>query len=345
MKNPNFYYLKNLDIIENDLFEVNNAFDIYSLQKNKNKIFLCGSHEHKRNILTIFEFEKDNFKKKLSLKNHKEFIVGCKYFLDKKSGKEYLASTDNGQTTSISLIWIILDENTYQNIFSINSVDRIRFPFSLIFNYNEEKEDFFFIHPSSDADSVVITKEKKIYKTINFTTGKIYYYIIWENHRNSKNFVIQCNEDYVYIYYIFDKKLDFIKLEYTEITGNNYSACILYNRKQCDYLCIVNENMNIVFYDLLNNNLSSVVKINDNALINICEYNEEYLIVLSKNGHFMVLDYYNKKIISKININANNKIKTLKLINHKEYGQYLIIGGFMTGLIMYKNKPSFFLKE
>ena len=60
MKNPNFYYLKNLDIIENDLFEVNNAFDIYSLQKNKNKIFLCGSHEHKRNILTIFEFEKDN---------------------------------------------------------------------------------------------------------------------------------------------------------------------------------------------------------------------------------------------------------------------------------------------
>ena len=120
---------------------------------------------------------------------------------------------------------------------------------------------------------------------INFTTGKIYYYIIWENHRNSKNFVIQCNKDYVYIYYIFDNKLDFIKLDYPEITGNNYSACILYNRKKCDYLCIVNENTNIVFYDLLNNNLSSVVKINDNALINICEYNDKYLIVLSKNHY------------------------------------------------------------
>ncbi len=53
--------------------------------------------------------------------------------------------------------------------------------------------------------------------------------------------------------------------------------------------------MNIVFYDLLNNNLSSVVKINDNVLINIYKYNEKYLIVLSKNGNFMVLDYYNKK--------------------------------------------------
>ena len=44
-KNPNFIYKKSFDIIEQDIFEINNAFDIYNLLEDKNITYLCGSHD------------------------------------------------------------------------------------------------------------------------------------------------------------------------------------------------------------------------------------------------------------------------------------------------------------
>jgi hypothetical protein len=340
---PNFYYVKTFEILANDLFEINNAFEIYSLQKNKNIVYLCGSHEHRRHILEIFQFEKENFKKIISLKDHKEFISSCKYFLNKKTGKEYLISIDYGQRTSNSIIWKIIDEKNYQNILMINNdIGRIRYPFSLIFNYmDNDINEFYYIYPSTDADSLVITDKNEIFTKIIFTVGKIFYYIIWENHRNNKNTVIQCNKDYVYLYDIFGKKNEYNKIEYPEITGNNYSACISYNKNDTDILCIINESKNIVFYDLLKNNLYLIVKTNDNALVNVCEFNPNYLIILSKNGHLLVFDYYNKNIITKISSKQLNKVKTIKMINYKN-NKYLLIGGFMIGLLLFKNKENVF---
>lgn len=336
--NPNFHYLKTFNIIQNDLFEVNNAFDIYALQKNKNKYYLCGSHEHKRHILEIFEFKEENFTKIISLENHKEFISCCKYFLNKKTKKEYLVSVDNGSNSSISIIWKIIDENTYQSLLNLkNNEARIRYPFSLIFNYNNnENNEFYYIYPSTDADSRIITDKNEIFKKIIFTIGKIFYYIVWENYRDNKNKIIQCNKDYVYIYDIFGNTKDFIKIEYPEITGNNYSACILYNKNDTDILCIINEDNNIVFYDLLKNSLYLNIKTNVNALVNVCEYNQNYLIILSKNGHILVFDYNNKKIITKISLKKLDKAKTIKMINYND-NKYLLIGGFMIGLLLFKN--------
>jgi hypothetical protein len=50
LKNENPFFVKEttLDFIENSLFEMNNAFDIYSLQKNKDKIYLCGPNGNRR---------------------------------------------------------------------------------------------------------------------------------------------------------------------------------------------------------------------------------------------------------------------------------------------------------
>ena len=89
-KNPNFRYKSTFNIIEQDIFEINNAFDVYNLLNDKNIIYLCGPHELRREIILIFEFDfkKENFKEILSLKKHKEFITGCKYFLNKKNKTE-----------------------------------------------------------------------------------------------------------------------------------------------------------------------------------------------------------------------------------------------------------------
>jgi len=334
--NPHFVYKKTFKLIENDLFEINNAFDIYSLQKDKNKIYLCGANQFKKSILKIFEFKENKFEKKLSLMLHKGDIKGCKYFLNKKLKKEYLVSTDSGNISSNSIIWIIKNENIYEKILIINNKDAIRFPFSIIFNYNKKNNQLYFIHPSSQVDSDVISENNKIYKKINFTEGQILYYLIWEN-KNDKNYIVQCNVDYIYIYDIFNENKQFTKIENDAINGKNFSANILYNKDNTDILCIINENGNIVFYDLLSNQISFIYKINDDGIVNMCEYNKKYLIFLSKNGFFMLFDYKNKIIINKTGSNQLNKVKTIKMINHDIYGDYIIMGGFMTGLLLYKN--------
>ena len=341
MSNPHFIFNKSFYIIENDLFEINNAFDIYSLQKDKTKIYVCGGAEFWRAILDIFEFKGNSFEKILSLKNHKEFITNCKYYLNKKLLKEYLVSTDSGKSSSNTIIWEIIDEKKYEEILNVENKDSIRYPSSLIFNYNNDNNNqLFLIHPISQVDSEIITENNQIFKKIHFTNGKILHYLIWENNKNNKNYIIQCNTNIVYIYDIFSNDKNFIKIENEAIYGNNYAGHILYNKNNTDILCIVNDNGNIIFYDLFANEILSIIKIKDDDLVNVCQFNDNYLIFLSKKGFFMVFDYKIQKIINKIGSPQLSKIKTIKMINHDIYGKYILIGGFMKGLLLYENVKS-----
>ena len=45
-ENPFFIKQKTINIIQIGILEMNNTFDIYSLQKNKNIIYLCGTSLH-----------------------------------------------------------------------------------------------------------------------------------------------------------------------------------------------------------------------------------------------------------------------------------------------------------
>ena len=345
MSNPHFIYKKTFDIIENALFEIQNAFDIYSLYKDKNKIYLCGPNGFKGDKLDIFEFKGDSFKKKISLQNHKESITNCKYFINKEIIKEYLVSTDCGASSSNTIIFEILDEDNYKEILNIKNVDRIRYPFSLIFNYkNKSDNQLFFIHATSQVDSEIISEKNEIFKEIRFTQGKIFQYIVWENKIDYINYIIQCNTDYIYIYDIFNTNMNFIKIDNQEISGKNFSVHILYNNNS-DILCIVNEKGNVILYDLLEKKISFVIMIKDIGIINICEFDKNFLIILSKNGCFYIFDYNNKKIIQKNCVKNLSKVKTIKLINSDLVGKYLLIGGFMTGLLLYKNKESVKIKS
>ena len=329
-KNPNFRYKSTFNIIEQDIFEINNAFDVYNLLNDKNIIYLCGPHELRREIILIFEFDfkKENFKEILSLKKHKEFITGCKYFLNKKNKTEYLVSNDNGKDSSTTIIWRILSKNNYQPIFSINNEDSIRYPFTLIFN----SDIAYLIHPTKEYKSELISIDKKILKEINFTKGKILQYLIYEKSEN--NLVIQSNKDRIYIYDVFNNKNEYKKIKGESIQGNNFSISVIY-KKDKDILSVVNDNGNVVFYNLENYELIFFVKINDNNLVNQCQFNENYIFILSKNGKLFLLDYDNKKIINKII--TLNKHKTIKIFENEIYGKYLLIGGFMKGLSLYKN--------
>jgi len=332
--NPFFVKEKTIKIIQIGILEMNNTFDIYSLQKNKNIIYLCGANLNSEKNLEIFEFKDKEFHKRLLLKMHKEPIRCCKYFLNQKNKKEYLVSVDTGENLSTTIICSILDENNYQMILNLNNYDTVIYPFTLIFN---ENNNLFYMHPYSFSDTEIVSETKEIYKNIESIEGQILHYIIWENFEKNKNLVIQCSKNYVYIYDIFTPVFNFIIIEDNKLKGYNYSCIILYNKDNTDILCILNEQGNIIFYDLFQNKITFIVSIKDDHLVQICQFNEKYLIVLSKNGFFSVLDYDNKKMISKIVSKEMHKCQTMKLLNHHIYGKYILVGGFMRGIKIYKN--------
>ena len=80
-----------------------------------------------------------------------------------------------------------------------------------------------------------------------------------------------------------------------------------------------------------------VISIQNKSLKQICCLNDNYLIVLSQKGYFYIIDYNNKRIITKVNSIDNAPIKIIKILNHKEYGQYILLGGFMCGIQIWKN--------
>jgi len=198
------------------------------------------------------------------------------------------------------------------------------------------------LHPFSFSNTEIISESKKVYNNIESTEGQILHYIIWENFEKNKNLVIQCSKSLVYIYDIFAPIFNLIKIEDNKLKGYNYSCTILYNKNNTDILCILNEKGNIIFYDLFKNKITFIVNINDDHLVQICQFNEKYLIILSKNGFFTILDYNNKKIISKILSKEMHKCQTMKLLNHCIYGKYILIGGFRRGTKIYKNCSNFF---
>ena len=261
------------------------------------------------------------------MKKHKEFITGCKYFLKKKNKTEYLVSNDNGKDSSTTIIWRILSKNNYQPIFNINNEDSIRYPFTLIFN----SDIAYLIHQTKEYKSELISIDKKILKEINFTKGKIFQYLIYEKSEN--DLVIQSNRNEILIYDAFNNKL-YKKIEDDFTIGNNNSISVIYKKDE-DILSVVNDNGNVVFYNLENYELIFFVKINDNNLVNQCQFNENFIFILSKNGKLFLLDYDNKKIINKII--TLNKHKTIKIFENEIYGKYLLIGGFMKRLSLYKN--------
>jgi len=69
-ENPFFVKQKTVNIIHIGILEMNNTFDIYSLQKNKNIIYLCDSNLLDENNLLIYEFKDEEFHKRLLLKMH-----------------------------------------------------------------------------------------------------------------------------------------------------------------------------------------------------------------------------------------------------------------------------------
>ena len=336
--NPNFKYKEKLELINDDLFEINNAFDVYTLLNDESKVYLAGTDNYNLFTLDIFIFN-ITFQKILNIKYHKGRISSCSYFRNNK--KEYLISANIDQRPVI-IIWSILSEKNYSNIFEINNITNKLFilPYTMLF-IDDDKS--YFIYPTTLVVSCLSSiEQKKKIKSIKSTNGRILFYIIWENCKDGIKYIIQCSENYIYIYNPFDVKNE----HYAEINdnyckGSNYSACIIYNKNNTDLLCISNEEHKVIFYDLFMKKINKIINTNENKLRNISKINDRYLVVLSKGGCLILIDSDCKKIICKYKDKNLGEIKTFKKFKDKNNVEYFLISGFMTGISVYINQYNF----
>lgn len=336
--NPVFTYLNQMRIIHNDQDEINNAFDVYSLLNNKNNIYLVSSDEHNPKYLSIFLF-KGMFIKILTLKDHSEFISSCKYFCNLKFKKEYLVScTFYFNIENEVIIWQILNDNLYQKIKKLTNSLYLDFRIQYLLIFNNKKIQELLIYKSKEYESSIISVNKENISKIINSKEEILYYLEWSNRKKNQNYIIQCCSNKIIIFNPFLNEIIFNQIKNKEFKGNNCSACIIYNKNDTDILCISNEKGKIIFYDLFNKMITSIIYINDNNLRQICEYNNNYLIVVSETGFFLIIDSNLKKIIHKTTSKFLDGLKTAKLIKHNKYGEYLLLSGFIMDLFIYKNR-------
>ena len=62
------------------------------------------------------------------------------------------------------------------------------------------------------------------------------------------------------------------------------------------------------------------------------------ILVISQTGFILIIDYNLKKIINKISSKKLKEIKTIKMIKHRIFGEFLLLSGFVMDLIIFKNK-------
>ena len=340
--NPNFKYIEKTELITNDIFEINNPFDVYTLLNNECEIYLAGPNEFNPSILDIFVFN-NSFKKILNLKSHKEHISSCHYF--RNNNKEYLISANIAQKPLI-IIWNILSEKNYSFIFKFENISNsiLILPYIMLFL---DDNNSFIIYPKTKVINCLFSLEQnKNVKNIKNTNRQILFYIIWENYKNGIKFIIQCNENYINIYDPFDEQNKYYaEINDSSCKGYNFSACIVYNRNNTDLLCISNEEHKVIFYDLFMKKINIIINTNANKLCNISQINDKYLIVISKEGCLIVIDVDYKKIICIYKHKKLERIATFKKFKYKNNLEYFLISGFMTGILTYTNQTSFNVKK
>lgn len=338
--NINLRYKTTISQVKIDPLEINNSFDPYSLQNYPNKIYLSSINKFSPNKIDIISLTKSsNYQKILSLTKHQKFVVCCKYFKNNFNyQREFLISVDDDR---LFIIWLIISEKKYDFYKKIiNKEERFRIPFTMIFDINNYNEEY--IVYSLFNNKVYLYSLVKNLTVNNFqNVGKIYQYITWINSKEkNKNYLIQSNENEILIYDILiEKNFKNIKRIKTDsIKGKNESCCIIYGKNNTDYLCILNQNKFIVIYDLFLENFHSVINCGNKNSFQICSVKNNFLITLNeKDGDILIIDFESKKILTRIKMEKLKGCNTIKVIENQYLGHFLLVGGLIQGVSLFKN--------
>ena len=283
---------------------MNDHFAVYNLVKDPKKIVYVAIKNKLENsqssFINILQIKSENNYKIIQrLYGHNQRIVFVQYYLDPYTDNEYLLSADQ---EDIVIVWKILDKNNYKRFIYINTfygefLMGQSICSCLIF-FTERKNYIYTTSKTNNFGKLYELEDGAFKRNVSITINNYTIYLI-----KYKEYIIDICKDYIMIYNPFNEEI-YDKIENEQLSGENRSGCITYNKDNSDYLSISNENGFIIIYDLIKKNIFKIIQ-TDGEFYHIISWNLKYLIVAVYNQNSLWIVDFNGNIDKNTFTNLN----------------------------------------
>ena len=312
----------------------NDMFEVY-ISYLDNKDYLASPNCNTFNI-DIYSLAEN--RKEKSLKGHKNSIRTIRYFFhkeknDKEENKEidheYLISADDNK---IVIVWDLLNNYQKKQQIDTNYEDDI-YSCALFFNKNTGKN--YIITSTYSTSSDITNSATKLYSLATGEFGyyikesnfdNIYYLLIWYNHKDKQNYLIQFSYKKILINNL-EKGKDELYARLVHEPENEHYSGYIYSKENSDLLCTTCYNGFVHVWDLFSKKLVNII---DTKIImcHIVQWNDQFAIAADfEKKSVVIIDLEEKKFYNNIKAEHSMEVKCVKKIMHSQFGESLITAG------------------
>ena len=313
---PNNAYI--YELLDNSFCVFNSINDIlYLIYSNKKKSILFYNLIDNKIISEI--------------KNaHSKAISNFRHYLDKKNSRDLLMSIsfyDNNIK-----VW---DVNNFECLTNITKINKYGILYSACFlNYDNNiyiiTSNFAFGGTYVENIQSFDLKGNKIIE-LNDTNDDTYLIDIYFDIKSCHNYIITGCHYFIKAFDYNDNKL-FCK--YYDKDSFEHRSIII-NDKEDKIIKLISSSIDgiIRIWNFYSGNILNKIKISSNLVLGLCLLNSDYLFIACDND-IMLLDMKKETIIKKLS-EHENKVMTIKKINHPLYGKVIISLGCDNKIILW----------
>jgi len=300
------YACTNLDNIFTAFKSVND--NLYIIFSNKNKSLICYDIIQQKIITEI--------------KNcHDKNISNLRHFYDKKNKTDLIMSVSY-KDNNIKL-WNV---NNWKCILNLPNINNNGFLDSACF-LNDKNNNYIL---TSNCYWGGISEHIKVFdfngnkiKEINNSNDKTYFIDNFYDNITHKHYIITGNENYVKSY---DYEKNELYQKYYDNDNRGHFSIIISNNNIIKLIesCF---DGNIRIWNFHYGLLLNRINISNSALFGICLWKNNYLLVGCEDKNIKLIELVNGAIIQSLN-NHNKWVISIKIINHRKYGDYIISQGY-----------------
>ena len=321
-------FLKDLSKSPNAYINLDNSFAVF--KSINNLLFLI----HPNIIQSIICYDLNNFKIINEIKNaHNKHISNLKHYFDRKNKRDLIMSISCDDNNI--KIWDFKNWECIFDIIKINNAGDLYVGCIL-----EEKGQNLILSSNRNKDG-----DSENIKIFNFNGQKVgelkdsnentLFLDSYYDNKLSINFIITGNFGHIKAY-DFEKK-ELYKIYYDNNNRGHYCA-IINNYENIIQLIESSTDGKIRIWNFHSGLLLKVLDISDKGLRGICLWDDNYIFVGCDDKTIKLVDINNETVVKTL-FGHENKIITLRKINHPKLGKCLISQAFQRDKIkIWKNK-------
>lgn len=293
-------------------FETKNG-DYLLVYSTENISLICYDLLNEKSITTI-------------LKAHRQKITSILYYVDSKHSKNIvITGSDLDCCVKMWNISIWNCELLIDHTHEIGSLCSL----SILYNNNQNiKEDYLITSSKDGSERIKVWNFKgKLIKEINESkdTGTLFIDNFYDKNNLKKNYIISGNSEY---FKSFDFVENILYHKYHDENSVSWHCCGLVKYNSRDKILELIDSGHDGFIRFWNFHTSELLRniYLDTWLIGICLWNEKYLFVGCTDHFIRLIDLQKKECVYRYTYH-NDRVCSIKAINHPKYGECLLSQG------------------